>query len=73
MNNDTIRKLTGQAQVDQAQAGLTQFAYSLGLFYAGLVESGIPEMLAGDMVRDWFRLQMHKQLWPDMPPSWGEE
>lgn len=70
MNDDTIRKLTGQAQLDQAMAGLNQFAATLGAFHKSLLENGIPEPLADDMVRDWFRLQMSKQLWPDAPPTW---
>ena len=74
MNDDAIRKLTGQAQFDQGLAGLTQFAAVFGTFYAELLKNGIPDALAQDMVSDWFRLQMRKQIWPDAPPpSWGDE
>ena len=69
MNDDTIRKLTGQAQFDQAVAGLTQMAATYGAFYAGLLANGIPEPLAADMIQDWFRLQVQHMLWPDAPPE----
>ena len=72
MNDDTIRKLTGQAHLDQANAGMASFATMLGAFYAGLMENGIPEDLAYDMTHDWFRLQVVKMLWPDAPPPMWE-
>lgn len=48
-------------------------ATTYGTFYAGLLTSGIPDELAYDMVRDWFRLQVYKMLWPDTPPPWETE
>lgn len=73
MNDDTIRKLTGAAEFDQTQAGLTQLATTYGILYAGLLANGISPALAYDMIRDQHRLQVYKALWPDAPPAWGEE
>ena len=73
MTDDPFRKLARDAQFDQAQAGLTQLAQTASTLYAGLVTGGIPEALAGAMVRDMLRLQMCKALWPDTPPTFGEE
>ena len=74
MNDDEIRKLTGQAQFDQGLAGLAQLATMYGTFYAELLKNNIPEALAQDMIADWFRLQTRKQIWPDAPPpDWGDE
>ena len=73
MTDDPFRKLARDAQFDQAQAGLVQLAQSHSAFYGALLVGGIPESLAADMVRDLLRLQMCKALWPDTPPTFGEE
>lgn len=72
MDDDTIRKLTGQAAFDQTYAGLAQLAAMYGTFYSGLLANNIPVPLAEDMVRDWFRFQIRKMLWPDAPLEDGE-
>ena len=69
MNDDPFRKLAHDAQFDQTQAGMTQLAQTCSTFYTGLLVGGIPESLAGVMVR----LLITKALWPDTPPTFGEE
>lgn len=73
MDDAALRKLATNAQADQAQAGMNQFAQILGHFYTGLIASGIPKPLATEMTRDQARLQTYKILWPDTPPPFGGE
>ena len=68
MDDALLRKLTGTAQTDQQRAAVGSLAATFGLLYTGFLESGIPEVLAADMTRDWFHQQMRKMLWPDAPP-----
>ena len=74
MDDDTIRKLTGAAAIDQALAGLAHLGATYGGLYVSLLASGIPAVLAADMIRDQHRMQVYKALWPDaLAPLWGDE
>lgn len=72
MDDDLIRKLTGKAQADQQDAGISQMARVYAQFYRELLTQAIPDSLARALVRDWSYMQLCKAFWPDAPPPMGK-
>ena len=50
-----------QAELDQFGATCRDFAPVVGLYYRSLIEAGIPEERAAELVEDW-----HYQWWEQL-------
>lgn len=65
MKIDDLNKLQQQEQTEEVFRGAAAGASG---YYRALRSVDLPERLASDMVRDFYRLQWMKMLWPDAPP-----
>lgn len=56
--------------VDQAMAAYETMGKAAATYYQSMVDGGMPESLAADLLLDWHRLFVWRQLWPNTPPRW---
>lgn len=67
-----LDELNSKHQDDQSEKAFEEIARVAGMYYQALIASKLPDKLARQMVRDYYRIQWFKMFYPNDVPSLGD-